>query len=262
LTRAGATPAANVDVAFNFDPRLSGFDAAVTLASLLPFEVATPPISRLAEPFGAKLTGPVKGGLQKKWLGVLHKLPLERRILARCRANADRCPPPAKRFLAVIQKALTQDGVMRIAEINRAVNLDVRPVDDMTQYHVLDLWATPLMTFTSNAGDCEDYAIAKYVALQEIGIADEDLRLLVVHLAAKNEDHAVAAVRYDGRWLVLDNRTFEMRDDSQIGEYEPLFALDSEGVKRMALPAAWPPEHRRTPITAALPYRSAPLPRP
>ena len=55
------------------------------------------------------------------------------------------------------------------------------------------------MAFASNAGDCEDYAIAKYVALQEIGIAAADLRLVVVHDEATKQDHAVAAVRYDGR---------------------------------------------------------------
>jgi hypothetical protein len=107
----------------------------------------------------------------------------------------------------------------------------------MTHYGVVDLWATPLMTFASNAGDCEDYAIAKYFALREIGIAEQDLRLVVVHDRRTREDHAVAAVRYHGRWLVLDNRTLDMRRDIDIAEFEPLFVIDREGAKRMVASA-------------------------
>jgi hypothetical protein len=45
--------------------------------------------------------------------------------------------------------------------------------------------------------------------------------------------HAVAAVRYDGSWLILDNRTLEMRHDADIAGFEPLFVINSEGVNRM-----------------------------
>jgi hypothetical protein len=51
----------------------------------------------------------------------------------------------------------------------------------------------------------------------------------------------VAAVRYDGRWLFLDNRNIEMRQDIDIAEFEPLFVINREGVKRMTAPAPTPP---------------------
>jgi hypothetical protein len=132
-------------------------------------------------------------------------------------------------------------------------------VDDMTQYGVSDFWATPLMTFSSNAGDCEDYAIAKYVALQEIGIAEDDLRLVVIHDRDSNVDHAVTAVRYDGSWLILDNRTLEMRRDAELAEFEPLFAIDREGVKRMTGAAPKPANLMvsATPATIDVPFSSA-----
>jgi hypothetical protein len=115
------------------------------------------------------------------------------------------------------------------------------------------------MTFSSNAGDCEDYAIAKYVALQEIGIAEDDLRLVVIHDRDSNFDHAVAAVRYDGSWLILDNRTLDMRHDAELTEFEPLFAIDREGVKRMT---SVPPKPANlmvsaTPAAIDLPFSSA-----
>jgi hypothetical protein len=51
---------------------------------------------------------------------------------------------------------------------------------------------------------------------------DEDLRLLIVHLRGTNEDHAVTAVRYGGRWLILDNRTLDIRQDVNAAEFDPL----------------------------------------
>jgi hypothetical protein len=93
------------------------------------------------------------------------------------------------------------------------------------------------MTFASHAGDCEDYAIAKFVALREIGFAEDDLRLVIVHDRGNNEDHAVAAVRYEGRWLILDNRTLAMRQDDSIAAFDPLFMIDRDGVKQAGAPA-------------------------
>jgi predicted transglutaminase-like cysteine proteinase len=225
------------------------------LASLTPFQIPQDaPAQSQSQPFGAELSGLVKGGLQRKWSAVERKLPSEHAILMRCQTHPAACTPAAKRFLAVLDKARTQEGWARIAEINRAINLDIRPVDDITQYGVTDLWATPLMAFKSNAGDCEDYAIAKYVALHEIGFADDDLRLLIVHRRATNEDHAVTAVRYEGEWLILDNRTLDIRQDVNSAEFAPLFAVDSEGVKRMTKLASKPqdPWTKTSPATVDL----------
>jgi predicted transglutaminase-like cysteine proteinase len=209
------------------------------IASAAPFEELRDTLDyNFAQPFGLEASAPVKGGLQNKWSVVKKKLRRESRIFTRCRADADACPPEAKRFLAIVDKALTREGWARIGEINRAINLNIRPVDDMKQYGVLDRWATPLMTFASNAGDCEDYAIAKYVALHEVGIDEDDLRLVVVHDHATNEDHAVAAVRYGGRWLILDNRTLDIRQDVDIAQFDPMFVIDKNGVKRMTASAS------------------------
>jgi predicted transglutaminase-like cysteine proteinase len=64
--------------------------------------------------------------------------------------------------------------------INRAINLAIRPMSDLAQWGVEDRWTAPLATLASGLGDCEDYAIVKYVALSEAGIAAEDVKLVVV----------------------------------------------------------------------------------
>ena len=146
--------------------------------------------------------------------------------------------------------ARARNGRARVGEVNRAVNLAIRPVSDLAQYGVQDVWSSPLMTLGSGAGDCEDYAIAKYVALSEAGMPAADLRLVLVHDNAVNQGHMVAAARLDGRWLILDNRTMRLVADSEVPNLTPLAALGggptSAGDRRRARPVRAPAEARET----------------
>ena len=153
------------------------------------------------------------GPLWLKWRAVEDQIAAEDSVLIRCRAAPGKCDSPAaKTFIDIIDGARARDGRARMGELNRAINLALRPVSDIVQYGIPDAWKSPLATFTSREGDCEDYAIAKLVALRELGFSDEDLRLLVVHERGTHALHAVAAVRFEGHWLVLDNRRFAMID--------------------------------------------------
>lgn len=189
------------------------------------------------EPFGMGGEKLRRGELLRKWRTVTRALQSEQRTLARCREQADSCPAEAKRFLALIDRALAREGRERIAEINRAINLVIRPVDDMTQYGVEEFWASPLKTFAAGAGDCEDYAIAKYTALREMGVAASDLRLVVVKDHSARDYHAVAAIRHKGSWIILDNRTFALREDVDIEHFSAKFVLDAAGVKHLVAKA-------------------------
>jgi predicted transglutaminase-like cysteine proteinase len=111
-------------------------------------------------------------------------------------------------------------------------------VSDLAQWGVEDRWSSPLATLTGGRGDCEDYAIAKYVALLEAGVADSDVRLIIVRDIATGDDHAVVAARVDERWIILDNRRLTLLEDVAMPHVLPLFALDQEGVKRFAPPIA------------------------
>jgi predicted transglutaminase-like cysteine proteinase len=51
------------------------------------------------------------------------------------------------------------------------------PIGDMKQLGVRDRWSYPLETLTTGRGDCEDYAIAKYVPLVDAGVPKEDVKL-------------------------------------------------------------------------------------
>jgi predicted transglutaminase-like cysteine proteinase len=188
-------------------------------------------VRKSAEPFGVfafRLSG---GGLREKWLGMQRKLDEERVQLALCDGDRERCASPAAlRFLAIVDIAKTREGRARLGEINRAINLAIHPMSDLAQYGEIDVWSSPLVTFTNGSGDCEDYAIAKFVALRQAGVSPDDLRIVIMRDTIRGEDHAVAAARLDGHWLTLDNRRMAMVEDAHVRNYRPLFVIDQSGV--------------------------------
>ena len=185
------------------------------------------------EPFRLYTTPIYSGGLLRKWLGVAHKLADERVQLALCDGDRDRCVSAAAlKFLRIVDSG-RQHGRARLAEINRAINLAIRPMEDLAQWGEVDVWSSPLVTFRTGAGDCEDYAIAKYVALQMAGVAADDLRIVVV-LDGNGEGHAVASVRLDRHWLILDNQEMAMIEDIDARSFRPRFVIDESGVMAYA----------------------------
>ena len=179
---------------------------------------------------------PSPDALLKKWRELAADITRDRAILGRCRIDAQTCPPAAQRFLDVVQAAHEKSGRALIGTVNRAVNLAIQSTSDLAQHGVEDRWSAPIDTFASGRGDCEDYAIAKYVALTEIGVAKEDVRLLIVRNIHARTDHALLAVRHEDRWLLLDNRHFALVDAAEATDFVAFAALDVESPARMAEP--------------------------
>jgi len=156
-----------------------------------------PPTLNSDGPFGLYTRPVYSGGLLRKWgsptssrtkgCSLPFAMATASVVYQRLRSN----------FSASSIVAGNADGRTRLAEINRAINLAIRPMEDLVQYGEVDVWSSPLVTFNTGAGDCEDYAIAKYVALQMAGMSAEDLRIVVV-LDLNGEGHAVVSVRLDG----------------------------------------------------------------
>jgi predicted transglutaminase-like cysteine proteinase len=201
-------------------------------------------------PFGLVAVGVASGDVLLKWRAVETEIAADQKILARCRDGAETCPVAAKNFLAIVAQGQAQSGRARIGIINRAINLAIEPMSDLAQWGVPDRWSPPLETFTTGRGDCEDYAIAKYVALIAAGVAAEDVKLVIVRNTAAAEDHAVAAVRFDGDWIMLDNRWLTLLADRELREAVPLFVLDSGGVRKFVPPVLT--SDRRSPTPASL----------
>jgi predicted transglutaminase-like cysteine proteinase len=185
------------------------------------------------EPFGLSTATVTKGAVLEKWLNLEREVDDERLVLRMCEENRASCQSRAAlEFLAIVDSGRALEGRARLGTINRAINLILKPVSDLALYGAEDVWSPPLATLAIGAGDCEDYAIAKFVALQEAGVSPDDLRIVILRDDLREEDHAVVAARLDGNWLTLDNRHMAMVEDHDVRRYRPVFLVHRDGVKR------------------------------
>jgi predicted transglutaminase-like cysteine proteinase len=192
------------------------------------------PAPAVMGPFATLQRQVADGPVSAKWRHVQQDIETENELLAVCRSDRANCPSKtAVFFLAIIDRARAREGRARIGEVNRSINLAIRPISDQAGLGMSDVWTAPLATLAAGVGDCKDYAVAKYVALEQAGVPDEDLRLVIVRDARVREDHAVVTVRLDGHWLVLDNRWLALAEDTELPRFAPLFSLGQDGASRL-----------------------------
>ena len=124
------------------------------------------------------------------------------------------------------------EPVVELASLRRTNDVfnHVPYVSDLENWHVEDYWATPLETLGSVGGDCEDYAIAKYLTLKELGIPKERMRITYVRALERDESHMVLAyyARPDAEPLILDNLVPEIRPASQRPDLEPVYSFNDD----------------------------------
>jgi predicted transglutaminase-like cysteine proteinase len=230
---------------------LSGSMGPAMAAPIVPFRASD--LLMRSEPFGLSTALLSESELRDKWLGVERQLADEQLVLALCDEDRAHCKSPeALRFLGMIDEAKARNGRARLGDLNRALNLAIRPASDLSLYGAIDVWQTPLALLATGAGDCEDYAIAKFVALRAAGVPSEDLRIVILRDDMRREDHAVVSARLDGHWLLLDNRRMAMVEDVSLRNHEPLFVIDYDGVRQYTDSPLLASEHHRTTSPAEL----------
>jgi predicted transglutaminase-like cysteine proteinase len=155
-----------------------------------------------------------------KWRGALERYHAE---LKSCAANlCDR-----EGWRALINRLRSLDPSRQIAEINREMNRMPYIVDSMG-WGVNDYWATPF-EFLRKSGDCEDYAIAKYMALRALDVPTEAMRIVVLQDLNLQLAHAILVVYVDGEALVLDNQIRSVVPADSIHHYQPIYSLNEDG---------------------------------
>jgi predicted transglutaminase-like cysteine proteinase len=192
---------------------------------------ATTESDQQAPPIFGMKTEPVAGEVAAKWRAVEADIDLEQKVLARCHEQ-EPCPVVAQQLLNIVAEGAGHSGRARVGLINRAVDLAITPTSDEAQWGVADHWSPPFETLQSHRGDCEDYAIVKYVALLQAGLSHDDVKIIILRNLLPNEDHAVVAARVDGQWLILDNRRLALVRDTKMAGSIPKFVLDEDGTRR------------------------------
>jgi len=118
-----------------------------------------------------------------------------------------------------------------LLDVNRTLNR-LRFVDDLSHWGEVDYWATPAESVASGGGDCEDFTIAKYFLLKELGVPIERLRMTYVKALRLNQAHMVLAYypRPDADPLVLDNLEDSVRPASERPDLVPVYSFNDEEV--------------------------------
>jgi predicted transglutaminase-like cysteine proteinase len=119
-----------------------------------------------------------------------------------------------------------QDPVRQLDTVNRFMNRQPY-VEDIVNYGMVDYWATPTEFFARD-GDCEDYAIAKYHSLRELGWPASQLRILVLNDLNLRVPHAVLIAYVNGRAFMLDNQFGSVVPIEVIRHYQPIFSINEE----------------------------------
>jgi predicted transglutaminase-like cysteine proteinase len=123
----------------------------------------------------------------------------------------------------------------QVIRMNAFFNGHIEYETDQEVWGQSDYWATPLEALGRGAGDCEDYAIAKYVSLTALGVPRQKLRLIYVR--AQIAGGVVQAHMVLGYYpsptaepLVLDSLTNEIRPASRRPDLTPIFSFNGEGL--------------------------------
>ncbi|WP_281648097.1 transglutaminase-like cysteine peptidase [Parendozoicomonas sp. Alg238-R29] len=118
----------------------------------------------------------------------------------------------------------------RLREVNNFFN-SLRFLSDQKVWGQEDYWASPSEFLNRGTGDCEDYAIAKYISLRRLGVDDSRLRLAYVRSLTLRQAHMVLLVETgDGEQVVLDNLTSAMQSPQRRGDLEPVYSFNSSGL--------------------------------
>jgi predicted transglutaminase-like cysteine proteinase len=191
-------------------------------------------LNPVEEPFASSGLHFANGQLARIWQDVKLGVLIDMASLALCAAQEASCSPAARALRKIVDEARSHDGLARIGFINRAINLAIKPAVDPF------IWQSALATLSAGAGDCKDYGVAKYFALLEAGLPERDVKLVIVRDMAAHQDHAIVAVRFNGGWIVLDNRWLALVHNFELRRAEPLYILDEDGVRRFGQRKALP----------------------
>lgn len=175
-----------------------------------------------SDPFSDHTIAVAYGPLVEKWFDTIGKLGRDRALVGACSDRIVSGCATAQQLRAIITDAKAQNGLAVFGHLNRAINLEIKPVAPSD-------WLSPLEAIRGG-GDCKAYSIAKYFALLETGVAADHLRLVIVHVPGQSGNHMVVAVLWQDRWFILDNLTFMLVPD-ELSEYLPLLVLDDKGVR-------------------------------
>ncbi len=143
------------------------------------------------------------------------------------RENGAQAAARVRHWFALIEQGQSASDPERLRHANNFFNA-ARFTADMEVWQQQDYWATPIEFLIADAGDCEEFAIAKYFTLTRMGIADSALRVTYVKALSLDQPHMVLAWHEtpDADPLVLDNIEPRILPASQRPDLIPVYSFN------------------------------------
>jgi len=162
-----------------------------------------------------------------KWNGALARYTKEKALRKKgdCSVSAmNKCH--YKTWTKFLLSVKNKPKLEQIKLINKNLNR-ARYITDPVNWGQKDYWATPL-EFMAKFGDCEDYAIAKFMSLRRLGWKNEQMRVVAVKDLNLKVGHAILVVYLDGKVYVLDNQIKQVIEAGKIRHYRPVFSINQK----------------------------------
>ncbi len=135
----------------------------------------------------------------------------------------------------MIESAKGKKPVRKLKAVNDFFN-KMKYLTDKKVWKKKDYWASPFEFMGVGAGDCEDYAIAKYFALRAVGIPEKKLKITYVKLLHKKtkyeEAHMVLNYYHkpNSTPIVLDNVVKSLKLASKRKDLKPIYSFNASGL--------------------------------
>ncbi|MCE4554514.1 transglutaminase-like cysteine peptidase [Roseateles cellulosilyticus] len=156
------------------------------------------------------------------------------RVLEAAARRGPRVAEQAQALVQLIERSGTEEESLRLRDVNEFFNRRLAFRDDTVTWGVPDYWASPLEGLDKRAGDCEDYAAAKYFSLAASGVPTARLRMVYVRARLDGQSLAHMVLAYyaqpGAEPLILDNLRPEVLPASQRPDLTPVFSFNTEGL--------------------------------
>lgn len=171
------------------------------------------------------------------WMLALALLPCNALDRPRLTQSAQAMGPAAVQRTQALLREMEQaatDELEKVKGINQFYNRQIQYREDIDNWGAVDYWASPMELLQRGAGDCEDYAIAKYFSLIAMGLPPAKMRMVYVRAQTGGaiQAHMVLAYYPDTNaepWI-LDNLITEIRPASRRPDLAPVFSFNAEGL--------------------------------
>lgn len=156
------------------------------------------------------------------------------KVLEAAAERGPRVAEQAQALVRLIADAGVQPEPQRLRQVNDFFNRRLAFREDAVVWGVPDYWASPLEALEKRAGDCEDYAIAKYFTLAAAGVPVARLRMVYVRARLGGQTLAHMVLAYyaepEAEPLILDNLRPELLPASQRSDLTPVFSFNTDGL--------------------------------